>query len=455
VSEILGDAMSVNRRSFIKYASMAAAGNAAALRPFGALNALAQGTTGYKALVCVFLFGGNDANNTLIQFDTAGYTNYSTVRGPLAIPQAQLLQLSTAPNFALNPNLPDIATLFNSNNVALVTNVGTLTEPTTKAQFQAAGTVLPTNLFSHPDQQLEWQNASQSGATATGWAGRIADTINASYNTGASVPMITSVAGDTLFCNGNASTPVSVSPGNLGGAQCSEGTTECGAQLATAQALLSFSSGLTLVQADNSITTNAYSYAQTLSAAVQSVSPLKTVFPTANGLAAQLQQIAQIIQVRAALGVSRQIFFCGVGNFDTHSNQLVLQNGLLAQISAAMNAFYNATVEMGVQNNVTSFTMSDFSRTFQPNSNSGSDHAWGSHHIVMGGAVKGGQLYGTFPTLHLAGPDDSGTNGRWVPSTGSVQYAATLASWFGVSAAQMSTVFPNIGTFATANLGFV
>lgn len=446
--------MAVNRRSFIKYASLAAAGNAAALRPFGALNALAQGTSGYKALVCVFLFGGNDANNTLVQFDTAGYTNYSTIRGPLAIPQAQLLQLSASPNFALNPNLPDIAKLFNNKNAAFVANVGTLIEPTTKAQYQA-GTGLPTNLFSHPDQQLEWQNASQSGSTQTGWAGRIADQLNSLYNTGAQVPMITSVAGDTLFCNGSASTPVSVSPGNLGAAQCSEGTTECGAQLATAQALVSFNSGLTLVQADNSITSNAYSYASTLSAAVQSVPALKTVFPTGNGLASQLQQIAQIIQVRAALGVSRQIFFCGVGNFDTHSNQLVLQNGLLAQLSAAMNAFYAATVEMGVQNSVTSFTMSDFSRTFQPNSNTGSDHAWGSHHIVMGGAVNGGQIYGKFPTLALAGPDDSGTNGRWVPSTGSVQYAATLASWFGVSTAQMSTVFPNIGSFPTTNLGFV
>jgi uncharacterized protein (DUF1501 family) len=446
--------MSVNRRTFIKYASLAAAGNAAALRPFGALNALAQSTTSYKALVCVFLFGGNDANNTLIPFDTTGYNNYSTIRGPLAIPQSQLLQLSAMPNFALNPNLPDIQTLFDNNNAAFVANVGTLIEPTTKAQFKA-GTDLPTNLFSHPDQQLEWQNASPSGATQTGWAGRIADQLNSAYNSGAQVPMITSVAGDTLFCNGNASTPVSVSPGNVGGAQCSEGTTECTAQQATAQALLSFDSGLTLVQADNSITSNAYSYAKILSAAIQSVSPLKTVFPASNALASQLQQVAQIIQVRAALGVSRQIFFCGIGNFDTHANQLPLQNALLAGISPALAAFYNATVEMGVQSNVTSFTMSDFSRTFQPNSNTGSDHAWGSHHIVIGGAVKGGQMYGTFPTLALNGPDDSGTNGRWVPSTGSVQYAATLASWFGVTAAQMPAIFPNISSFATTDLGFV
>jgi uncharacterized protein (DUF1501 family) len=326
-------------------------------------------------------------------------------------------------------------------------------EPTTRAQYLAGATV-PTNLFSHTDQQLEWQNAAQSGVTSTGWAGRISDAISASYNGNAQIPMITSVAGDTLFCNGQSTTPVSVSPGNVGGATCSEGTTECAAQQATAQALLSFSSGLSLVTADNAITSNAYGYAKTLSDAVQSVTPLQTVFPTA-GLGPQLKQIAQLIQVRAALGVSRQIFFAGIGNFDTHSNQVALQGTLLSQLSPALAAFYAATQELGVQNNVTSFTMSDFSRTFQPNTNTGSDHAWGSHHIVMGGAVKGGQMYGTFPNLTLNGPDDSGSNGRWVPTTASVQYAATLASWFGVSQAQMAQVFPNIGAFATSNLGFV
>jgi len=446
--------MSFNRRSFIKAASLAAAGNAAGLGPFGALNVLAQNATGYKALVCVFLYGGNDANNTLIQFDTAGYANYANIRGPLALAQSSLLPLTAAPNFALNPNLPDIQTLFDSNAAALVTNVGTLVEPTNRTQY-LAGKVVPTNLFSHPDQQLEWQNAAQSGATQTGWAGRIADTINMTFNPNAGVPMITSVAGDTLFCNGASSTPVAVSPGNLGAGQCSEGTTECAAQQATAQALLGFSSGLTLVQADDSITTNAYAYAKTLADAVQSITPLKTVFPAKNGLAAQLQQIAQIIQVRSALGVNRQIFFAGIGNFDTHSDQIPLQGALLASISPALAAFYQATQELGVQNEVTTFTMSDFSRTFQPNSNTGSDHAWGSHHIVLGGAVNGGKMYGTFPTLALGGPDDSGSNGRWVPSTASVQYAATLAQWFGVSAAQLPTIFPNIGSFPVANLGFV
>src|ERR1700722_12472413 len=239
--------MGLSRRTFIRSASLAAAGSAAGLRPFGALNALAQSASGYKALVCVFLFGGNDANNTLIQFDTNGYANYSSIRGPLAIPQSQLLQLAAAPNFALNPNLPDIQTLFDNKSAALVANVGTLMQPTTRAQYLAGATV-PTNLFSHIDQQNEWQNAAQSGATATGWAGRIADLISPQYNAGAQIPMITSVAGDTLFCNGAASTPVSVSPGNLGTAGCSEGSTECAAQQATAQALLSFSSGVSLIQ---------------------------------------------------------------------------------------------------------------------------------------------------------------------------------------------------------------
>jgi uncharacterized protein (DUF1501 family) len=445
--------MRANRRSFIKYASLAAAGSAMGLRPFGALNALAQSAPGYKALVCVFLFGGNDSNNTLIPFDTTGYANYASIRGDLALAQNTLLPLTPAPNFAINPNLPDIQTLFNNNNAAFVANVGTLIQPLTRAEY-LAGQTCPTNLFSHPDQQLEWQNAAQSASTQTGWAGRIADSLGATYNQGASIPMITSVAGDTLFCNGTATSPVSISPGNVGAASCSEGS-ECTARQASAQALLTLDTGVSLVQADDSITTNAYAYAKTLSDAVQSITPLKTVFPANNSLGAQLQQIAQIIQVRSALGVQRQIFFASLGNFDTHADQLPLQSTLLAEISPALAAFYAATVELNVASEVTTFTMSDFSRTFQPNSNNGSDHAWGAHHIVIGGAVKGGQIYGTYPTLALGGPDDSGSNGRWVPSTASSQYAATLAQWFGVPVADLPTVLPSIDNFATNNLGFV
>lgn len=445
--------MRTSRRSFLTCASLVAAGNVLGLRPFGAISALAQTSSDYKALVCVFLFGGNDANNTLIPYDTTGYSEYASIRGPLTLAQNTLLPLTPAPNFALHPNLPDVQTLFNNSNAAFVANVGTLIEPLTQTQYQA-GQTAPSNLFSHPDQQLEWQNAGQNAATPTGWAGRIADLLGSSYNQGASIPMITSVAGDTLFCNGTSTAPVAISPGNLNGAACSEGS-ECAARQAAAQALLTMNSGVSLVQADDSITTNAYAYAKTLSDAVQSISPLQTVFPSNNPVAAQLKQIAQIIQVRSALGVQRQIFFCGVGNFDTHANQLQLQGNLLAMLSPALAAFYNATIELNVASQVTAFTMSDFSRCFQPNSNYGSDHAWGSHHIVIGGAVKGGQIYGTYPTLTLGGPDDATSNGRWIPTTAISQYAATLAEWFGVPAASLPTVVPSITNFSTTNLGFV
>ncbi len=439
-----------SRRSFLRYASLAAAGNAAGLRPFGMLNALAStaAPADYRALVCVFLYGGNDANNTVIPFDTKGYANYSSLRGPLALDQGTLLTLPGLQNYALHPSLPEIQKLVNSGEAAIVANVGTLLQPTTRANYLAGKVTNPSNLFSHPDQQEEWQNVSPSGSTATGWAGRIADTLGSSHNSGASIPMVTSVAGDTLFCNGAGTTPVAVSPGNLTGASCSEGAF-CATRSAAAQSLVTFNSGLSLVQADNGITANAYKYAKALADATASASPLKTVFPTANGLAAQLQQIAQLIAVRSALGVDRQIYFCGIGNFDTHSTQLTMQATLLGQISAAIGAFYQATQELGVSNQVTTFTMSDFARTMQPNSNGGSDHGWGSHHFVVGGSVLGNAMYGTYPMLAFGGPDDSGSNGRWIPSTASVQYASTLAQWFGVNASQLATVFPTLGGFGT------
>jgi uncharacterized protein (DUF1501 family) len=448
--------MGYNRRSFIQYASLAAGGSLVGLRPFGALNALAQTApvSGYKALVCVFLFGGNDANNTLVPTDTVGYNNYATLRGPLALPQGQLIQLASLPHFGLHSSLPEIAQLVDSGAAALVANVGTLVAPTTRASVTSRLN-LPSNLFSHSDQQLQWQNATQSSVTSTGWAGRMSDLLGSSFNPSASIPMITSVAGDTLFCDGQATTPLAVVPGNISGVSCGEGAAECGVRQVMAQSFLGFASGLNLVQADNTISQNASRYATILAQAVSSIAPLSTVFPANNPFATQLQQIAQLMQVRNSFGVNRQIFFAGVGNFDTHADQSAQQSLLLAQVSSAMSAFYQATQELGIANEVTTFTMSDFSRTFQPNSNDGSDHGWGSHHIVLGGAVRGAKLYGTYPTLALGGPDDFDVNGRWIPSTGTVQYAATLASWFGVSAAQLKTIFPSLGAFSSANLGFV
>jgi uncharacterized protein (DUF1501 family) len=402
--------------------------------------------------VCIFLDGGNDGNNLLVPYTSAGYQNYASLRGPLALSQGSLLPLTGLPNYALNPNLPELQGLFNSGQVALLANVGTLVAPITRAQYLANQVATPTNLLSHIDQQGLWQNCQQTTTTPAGWGGKIADVLQGG-NSAPTYPVVTSVAGAQIFCTGNSTNYSSIIPGNYGQVQCTE-PTGCAARLEAAQQMLTFDSGLTLIQADNSLTTNAYNYSTVLTNAVKSVSPMATVFPTTS-LGAQLQQIAQVIQVRAALGTGRQIFFASLQGFDTHSNQIAIQSPLLVQLSQAMKAFYQATQELGVSNSVTSFTMSDFARAFQPNSASGSDHAWGSHHIIMGGAVKGGQLYGTYPTLALGGPDDMGTNGRWIPTTSAAQYAATLASWFGVADANLNSVLPVLGNFSTRNLGFV
>jgi uncharacterized protein (DUF1501 family) len=446
--------MVANRRSFLTNASLLAAGNLLGFRPFGMLNALAQTTQDYKALVCIFLFGGNDANNMLIPFDTTGYNNYATIRGALALPKNTLLPLTPAPNFALHPSMPEVQALFNSGNAAFLTNVGTLLQPTTKVQYQANQIVQPSNLFSHPDQQLEWQNQMNSGAGNTGWAGRIADKMNTQYNPGALVPMIASISGDALFCNGEGTSPVAVGSGGPANPSCSDGS-YCSSRQTTAQQVSNLSSGVTLVQEDNAITNNAYTYNSALEDAMKSVSPLATTFPTSTPFGAQLAEVAKLIQVRSALGVKRQIFFVGAGNFDTHADQLGLQAALLGEVSPALGAFYSALTELNLANSVTTFTCSDFARTLQPNSANGTDHAWGSHHIIFGGAVKGGQLYGTFPTQALGGPDDVGSNGRWIPTTASAQYAATLAQWFGLASADLPYVLPYIGNFSKNNLGFL
>src|SRR5262252_336472 len=458
--------MATSRRKFIECTckSIAALGLGSAFSRFGLVNAYAQAITDYKALVCVFLFGGNDGNNLVVPFDTAGYNNYSTLRGGptlgLAIPQTNLLPVTLttpATPFALHPSLPEIQTLVNNKMVAIQANVGPLVQPTTRAQYQGRSVPLPSNLFSHSDQQREWQTSSGSSLQSIGWGGKIADLMKAA-NAGSQCPTAVSLAGAPVFCNGVQTFPATVVPGNASnpGVACSTGTStsDCNARTQAMQQLLTFDTGVTLIQADSQITSKAFLYSQLLSSALNGLPALSTVFP-ATSLGGQLKQVAQIIQARAALGLKRQIFFCSLGGFDTHSSQGTLtgaQPNLLIQVSKAMSAFFAATQELGVTNSVTTFTLSDFSRTLQNNTNGGSDHAWGNHQLIMGGSVKGGDMYGTFPTLALAGPDDAGSNGRWLPSTSLDQYGATLASWFGVAATDLPTVFPNLSNFTVKNL---
>ena len=446
------------RRDFLKTSCCTAAGVAAtSFSRFGLMNAYAQGTD-YKALVCIFLFGGNDANNMIIPYDKAGYMNYQSLRANLALPQNQLLPIqpkSQSTPFAFHPNFPQMQTLFNNGQLAAVVNTGNIAQPTTRAQYLAGQVPIPVNLFSHADQQNQMQTdtLNYTFAPTVGWGGSVADQIQAVYGSG-NFPILVSLGGINVFAEGLVAKPLQTSGDPTLSLSGFSGSPADNARLDAFQSLLTFEDGLTLVQAANTTTSTAIQNAQNLATALASGTRLKTMFPK-SPLGTQLQEVAQIIQVRAALGLPRQIFFVSSGGFDTHGAQIPTQGRLLLDLNESMNAFYQATIELQIPQQVTAFTMSDFARTFQPDSTDGSDHAWGSHQLIMGGAVSGGDFYGTFPTLALGVQDDATNQGRWIPTTSLDQYGATLAQWFGVPTANLPSVFPHLNNFPAGLLGFL
>ena len=449
--------MAFSRRDFLKRTCCTAAAGfaAASFNRFGLVNALAQGTQDYKALVCVFLFGGNDSNNMVVPLSSSGYASYQSIRSVLALPQNSLLPIAppSAGSFGFHPRFTELQALFNQKHLAVMANVGTLVRPTTRAQFQQGGSPLPRNLFSHEDQQAQMQTATLDSSNGqTGWAGRTADKIQSIY--GSSFPTIISLAGSNIFCEGLTARAIQSSGDPTRVLSGFGSSAESQSRMSALQNLLTFDTGVSLIQSASTTTTNALQDSKSLADALAAKPTLATVFPNSD-LANQLKQVAQIISVRSALGLQRQIFFVSIGGFDTHSDELAAHNSLYTALSQAMNAFYQATVEIGAASQVTSFTLSDFSRTYAPDSTSGTDHAWGGHHMIMGGAVKGGDFYGKFPTLALAGPDDATDEGRWIPTTSLDQYAGTLANWFGVPTADLPTIFPNLPNFSNQLLSFV
>ena len=436
-----------SRRGFIRVG--AAGVGSLALRPFGMLPALAQSGPSYQALVCVFLFGGNDSNNTVIPM--ASYGSYQSIRGSLALTTSELttpVAAADGQSIAFHGKLPDVASLFASKELCVVANTGALVQPLTRAQYQSAQAQIPLNLFSHADQQLAWQTSIAQGHSPTGWAGRAADYIASQNINSSNFPTFFSVAGNSVEGTGAQTQPVALAPGQ------SLALTGPSGNLKGLETLLTTNTGISLTQAASDTMSNSIADATALATALGKSTALKTQFPTTS-IGQQLQQVAQIVQVASYLGMRRQIFFCSLGGFDTHATELETHNNLYPQLSPALAAFYNATQELGVAQNVTTFTESDFSRTFQPTTDDGSDHAWGSHHLVLGGAVQGGQIFGQFPTFELAGPDDTDTRGRWIPTTSIDQYGATLCSWFGIPASALATVFPNLANFTTSNVGFL
>ncbi len=451
--------MRISRRSFLE--ALGAIGAAASFSKFGEGRAFAQTADDYKALVCVFLFGGNDGNNTVVPLDSAGYAAYATARGAigaggLALPQAQLLPLTPASGaaaYGLHPNLPELQTLWNDGVLAVVFNIGTLLAPTTKQQYLQNAVPIPISLMSHQDQQHQWATSLSDQYSQTGWGGRIADGLSAGP-----LPSVISISGNQLFALGASSSPLSLpAAGGTFALAGFNGSAAANARLQAMQSVRTLEEANLIVQATQSQTSGALSASSLVAPVLAGTgSTVDGLFGgLTSSIALQLKQVARMIQARQALGVGRQIFFVSQSSYDTHNDQLARQAALFSDLSPALNAFYQATVQLGVAQQVTAFTLSDFSRTLQPASGDGSDHAWGNHHVVLGGAVQGRQTYGTFPTLQLAGPDDFTGQGRWVPTLAVDQYAATLATWFGVSATDLTTVLPYVGRYPTANLGFL
>lgn len=448
----------ISRRDFFRQSACAAVGTSAltsTILDLWAVNAAAQEAGDYKALVCIFLAGGNDASNVFIPSTGPGYAAYAVLRGALALPSASLLGLTPSTpdgmDFGLHPSMGSMQTLFQEGRMAVLRNVGTLVAPITRADYLRGGAALPPQLFSHNDQQVLWQTSVPDTNVHTGWGGRMADLLR-SLNDASQVSMLISLAGSNTFQIGRE---VFQYPVSANGSVTLSGLSRTNPHDPETRALNR------LIRADHD---NLFEqvYTGVMKRAVDSDLQIRSSFETAPALATvfpntrlgnQLKTAARMIQIRGPLAQRRQIFFCQAGGYDTHDEQLGDHANLLQELSDALLAFYRATQELGVANQVTSFTASDFGRTFTSNGR-GSDHGWGAHHFVVGGAVRGGNFYGRYPNMTIKGPDDT-DRGRWIPSTSVDEYSATLAQWFGVPESSLPMVLPNIGRFATRNMGFM
>jgi uncharacterized protein (DUF1501 family) len=405
----------------------------------------------YRALVCIFLLGGNDSFNLLVPRSNAEYNVYAASRQNLAIAQADLLPInpltSDGAQYGLHPATSGLQSLFESGGLAFVSNVGPLIEPTTRDQFFNKSVLLPPQLFSHNDQQDQWQSLKGRATSNTGWAGRMADLIRDNV-AGQQMAVNASLAGSNLFQSADDTFAYVMGPG---GPLQYDGFWSP-AHRAAFEAIVDGSYDSVYERGFAAIQRRAIDAADTVSAAIASAPTLTTVFPGSD-LGTQLKTVASLIAVRDLLQMERQIFFVATGGFDSHDDQNANQPGLLANVSESIAAFHAATVEIGIADSVTTFTQSDFGRTLTSNGD-GTDHAWGGIQIVAGGAVRGRDLYGTYPLLQINGADDVG-GGRMIPTTSADQFAATLAKWFGIPDADLDSVAPNIGNFAQRDLGFM
>ena len=456
--------MDASRRAFLKRASaLSIAGPAAgwALNLAALGQASAATASDYKALVCVFLYGGNDYANTLVPYDSSNYGLYNGLRPTLATARSALDATVLAPTtplaggrqYALAPELAPLLPLFDAGRLAVQLNVGTLVQPTTKAQYLAKSVLLPPKLFSHNDQQSVWQASSPEGASS-GWGGRMGDLFEA--GNGNATFTCVNVSGNAVFLSGKTAVQYQVSPtGSVpikGLASPLFGSAACSAAL---QTLITQDRSHLLEAEYNRVTRRSIDANAQMATGLVPASSITTPFPSGNSLADQLKMVARMVASASALGAKRQVFFVSLGGFDTHDGLLTDHPVLLTTVANALSAFYQATVDLGVANQVTTFTASYFGRTLTGN-NDGSDHGWGSMHFMLGGAVAGKRFYGTPPVVANDGPDDVG-QGRLLPSTSVDQYAATLGKWLGASDTDLLGLLPNLKNYdaGARNLGFV
>ena len=471
----------INRRAFLTGSAATFAGGAGLLGVLNGNKAWAAETSGYRALVCVFLFGGMDHADTVFPFDQASYDQLASVRPGLfnaynqspdaAASRARDNLLPINPvnagafggrQFALSPQMAELQAMFEGGEMAIVGNVGPLIEPTSRTTFDDGSVELPTRLFSHNDQQSTWMGLGVEG-TRLGWGGQFTDAAIASDPT--TNPLFASIStrGSTLFLAGDTSQAFTASTG--GGAQGLDvvsrrsilgGNDRFQAQRDAVEAYLSnadFNNSEALKRDYARMSAGGVNNVRAFNEASDNLVPFATEFPDTS-LGGQLKIVAETIETRDVLNVSRQVFFVGIGGFDTHSNQTGDLPGLQSQISQALSAFRDAMIERGVWESVTVFTASDFGRTTIDNGD-GTDHGWGGHHFVLGGSVAGGQILGDIPVADLESEQYTPSRGRLIPSVSVEQYAATLGRWFGLNDDELNAALPNLSQFPDTNLGFV
>ncbi|MBM3819970.1 MAG: DUF1501 domain-containing protein [Acidimicrobiia bacterium] len=442
-----------DRRGFLKLSARLAALGLTTLGAGRAHTALAAAddlieVDDYKALVCIYMFGGNDANNLIVPLEPTRYAAYQNIRGGLTLGASKLLAPiadASGNSYALHYGLAELNPLYASGNLAVVLNTGLLTRPLTRAQY-LQGLEAPTNLFSHSDQTVQAQTGMPT-LNGTGWGGRLLDLFG-----GADSLAAVSLSSPALFLRGNQVSGNAIPPG---GTLQLAGMSFWPQQEATARRqavldLLTFDGGNTLRQTANQALADGLQLAESLKAAAGGA--MTASFP-GTPIGNQLREVAKLILHRAAQGPGRQVFFCAIDGFDTHSAQDWQHWFLLSSLSQALGAFYSVVKDAGLASNVTAFTQSEFGRTLQP-SGSGSDHAWGSHQLVLGGGVKGG-IYGQMPAFALGGPDDAGNRGVWIPTIATSQFGATIGRWFGASEGDLAWAFPDLAQFPTSDAGFM